>query len=302
MTPVDGSHSEDLRFGFRRFQAAFWISMFAVSVQFLLFLVPGIIHRRWEGELGGYFVVPAFLISCGIIVGGGIIWILGFKILRFASRLIYLVLARNRVGYVDWDRVFCRSLWPLPWAFGIGAVVYVAYFAAGCGGWPDDVIVGTIGNLLGAFCYGTLFYHWYRLCQKSPQGEIDQTGDGEDGRCGQSNGTSRHRCSPLKLREEMIPQSVYGNPVRFYAEIDEPRFPRGYPGDGGLEPTAAFLISVSDEGIADDERFWVSCLGKSGRIMAGGMCYSLETAMNFPASEFDLPPLNWREVAVPSQS
>ena len=100
----------------------------------------------------------------------------------------------------------------------------------------------------------------------------------------------------------MIPQSVYGNPVRFYTEIDELRFPRGYPGDGDLEPTTAFLISISDEGIADDERFWVSCLGESGQIMAGDMCYSLESAMNFPASEFDLPPLNWREVGEQPQS
>lgn len=95
----------------------------------------------------------------------------------------------------------------------------------------------------------------------------------------------------------MIPQSVHGYPVRYYAELDEPRFPRGYQGDSGLEPTAAFVISISDEGIDDDERFWVSCLGGSGRIMAGDMCYTLESAMDFPASEFDLPPLSWREVA-----
>ncbi|WP_035611820.1 hypothetical protein [Haloferula sp. BvORR071] len=102
--------------------------------------------------------------------------------------------------------------------------------------------------------------------------------------------------------EKMIHQSVHGYPVRYYAEIDEPRFPRGYPGDSGLEPTTAFVISISHEGIADDERFWVSCLGESGRIMAGDMCYTLESAMDFPASEFDLPPLNWREMGERPQS
>jgi hypothetical protein len=181
MTPTDAIHSDDLRFGFRRFQAAFGISMFAVSIQFLLFLIPGIINRRWEGEMGGYFVIPAIFVFCASIGGGVIIWIFGFKILRFVSRLIYLIFARNRIGFAAWDRVFCRSLWPLPWVFGIGAVVYITYFAAGWGGWPDDVIVGTVGNLLGAICYGTLFYNWYRLCQQSPQTETEQVSGGNGG-------------------------------------------------------------------------------------------------------------------------
>ena len=181
MTPTDTINSDDLRFGFRRFQAAFWISMFAVSIQFLLFLIPGIINRRWEGEMGGYFVIPAIFIFCAIVGGGGIIWIFGFKILRFVSRLIYLIFARHRIGFASWDRVFCRSLWPVPWVFGIGSVVYIAYFASGWGGWPDDVIVGTIGNLLGAICYGTLFYNWYRLYQESPQPETEQVSGGNGG-------------------------------------------------------------------------------------------------------------------------
>jgi hypothetical protein len=178
MTSTDAICSDDLRFGFRRFQTAFLIAMLAVSVQFLLFLIPGIINRRWEGEMGGFFVIPAIFIFGAIIGGGAIIWIFGFKVLRFVSRLIYLLLAQNRVGFAAWDRVFCRSLRPLPWAFGIGALVYIAYFAAGWGGWPDDVIVGTIGNLLGAICYGTIFYNWYRLCQNSPLTETEQVADG----------------------------------------------------------------------------------------------------------------------------
>ncbi len=99
----------------------------------------------------------------------------------------------------------------------------------------------------------------------------------------------------------MIPPSVHGNPVRFYAELDEPRFPRGYPGDGDLEPTTAFVISISDEGDVDDESFWVSCLGDGGRIMTGEMCYTLEAAMDFPATEFDLKHLDWQEVTAQRQ-
>jgi hypothetical protein len=168
---IDFDH---LRYGFLRFQTAFWISMFAVSVQFLLFLVPGMINRAWEGEMGGYFVIPAFFISCAIVTGGGLIWIFGFKFLRLLSRCIYILFAPYHVSYRSWDQVFCRSLWTLPWAFGTGALVYVTYFAGSFGGSPDDVIVGTIGNLLGAFCYGTIFYNWYRLCRFSDDFQREQ--------------------------------------------------------------------------------------------------------------------------------
>jgi hypothetical protein len=168
-----------LYFGFRRFQTAFWISICCVAVQFLIFLVPGIFNRRWEGEMGFYFVALAVIIFCGIIACGGIIWIFGFRVLRFISQLIYLLLARNRVVFVDWERSFCRSLWPLPWAFGIGGIIYMLYFALGWGGSPDDVIVGTIGNFLGAFCYITIFYNWFRLFQHSKNKETEQDADGD---------------------------------------------------------------------------------------------------------------------------
>ncbi len=91
----------------------------------------------------------------------------------------------------------------------------------------------------------------------------------------------------------MLPAKVHGHPVKFVAHIDPPRFPRGYPGDGNLEKTAAFLISVSDEASEDERRFWVHCLGSNGQMMAGEMCYTLEAAMNFPTSEFDVDHLSW---------
>jgi len=176
-TPSDALYSNDLRFGLKRFRIAFWISLLTVSIHFLLFLIHGIIHRLWEGEMAGFFVIPAIFIFFLIVGGGGVIWIFGFKILRLISRLIYLIFARKRCKYVAWDSVFCRSLWPLPWAFGIGAVVYITYFVVGWGGSPDDVIVGAIGNLLGAFCYGTLFYNWYNLCRNSAITESEQRRD-----------------------------------------------------------------------------------------------------------------------------
>jgi hypothetical protein len=94
----------------------------------------------------------------------------------------------------------------------------------------------------------------------------------------------------------MIPQEINGNPVRFVARLATPVLPRDYPGDGGLEPTTAFLISFQSDDDADSEAFWLSCLGRSGRVMAGDMCYTLESAKNYPKSEFDIPQLDWQEL------
>jgi|GEM_PF-3398674 len=94
----------------------------------------------------------------------------------------------------------------------------------------------------------------------------------------------------------MTPKTVHGHPVRFFANVAPPRFPRGYPGDGTLEKARAFLISVSDDDSSEDRRYCVSCLGVSGRIMSGDMCYTLDAAMKFPQDEFDIEHLEWLKV------
>jgi hypothetical protein len=94
----------------------------------------------------------------------------------------------------------------------------------------------------------------------------------------------------------MIPEIVHGAPVKLFAEVDPPRFPRRYPGDGPIEETCAFLISVSDEHSSNDRRYWVTCLGVTGRIMSGGMCYTMDAAMRFPYQEFDIEHLKWAKV------
>lgn len=129
---------------------AFAISMVAVTAQYLIFIAHGIINRSWRGEMDAFFVILAIITLFGIVSGAVTVWFLGFKILRLVSRLIYLIVGRRRVDFTEWDRVFCRSLWPLPWAFGLGAIGDITYFAGDFGGWPDDVIVGAIGNILGA--------------------------------------------------------------------------------------------------------------------------------------------------------
>src|SRR3569623_900821 len=42
-----------------------------------------------------------------------------------------------------------------------------------------------------------------------------------------------------------IPAEVHGNPVRYVAHVDPPRFPRGYPEDGDLEEAVMNSRSAS---------------------------------------------------------
>jgi hypothetical protein len=90
-----------------------------------------------------------------------------------------------------------------------------------------------------------------------------------------------------------VPSHIHNNPVRYVAMLETPMFPTGYPLDGDLERTGAFAISISDEGDEEYERFWLSCIGEGGKIMAGEMAYTLQAAMNFPMTEFPIPHLEW---------
>jgi hypothetical protein len=56
------------------------------------------------------------------------------------------------------------------------------------------------------------------------------------------------------------------------------------------------MISVSDKDCDEDRRYWITCLGTSGKLMAGNLYYTLAAAMTFPASEFGLTNLLWEPV------
>ena len=93
-----------------------------------------------------------------------------------------------------------------------------------------------------------------------------------------------------------IPTHIHNNPVRYVARLASPVFPTGYPRDGNLQRTTAFVISISQEGSEEDERFWVSCIGEGGKILAGEMAYTLKAAMDFPMTEFPIENLEWFQV------
>lgn len=92
----------------------------------------------------------------------------------------------------------------------------------------------------------------------------------------------------------MVPSTVNGNPVIWVYRLDPPRFPVNDPGGGPIEKTCAILLSVADEG-SEDERFCVSCLGESGRLMAGETFYTLAEAKRHPCGVFAVSGDGWRQ-------
>lgn len=90
----------------------------------------------------------------------------------------------------------------------------------------------------------------------------------------------------------MIPSAVHGNPVIWVYRLDQPMFPVNDSSGGPIEKTCAMLLSVADEG-SEDERFWVTRVGESGRLMGGEMFYSLAEAKAVPSKEFELPNDGW---------
>ena len=135
----------------------------AVLIHFLLlFFIPGLRHGQWRGEMGGFFVILSLMFLAAFPVAFILLWSLGLKAILLASGLFHLVFGRNAPADA-WQERTCHALWPLPYASALGGLVHLIYHIFRFGGWPDDVIFGAIGNLLGAWCYLTIFWSWYRL-------------------------------------------------------------------------------------------------------------------------------------------
>jgi hypothetical protein len=134
----------------------------AILLQFVATtFVPGLLNPPPE-DMYGFFkfgCLAFFLIFASTSLA---IWFWGFRLILLASLLFRFVVART-INVDSWQVSTIQSLWPMPYASAIGAVVYIIYFAFHFGGWPDDVIFGSIGNILGAWCYLSVFWGWFQL-------------------------------------------------------------------------------------------------------------------------------------------
>ena len=73
----------------------------------------------------------------------------------------------------DWQEATSKSLYMLPYLSLLGSTLWLVYTIGQFGGWPGDVIFGSLANILGAWCYLTIFYNWYKINQHNKSMNTD---------------------------------------------------------------------------------------------------------------------------------
>ncbi len=89
-------------------------------------------------------------------------WFLALPVIQLASTILHAVFGRS-VPRALWHEATFSALWTLPIAAALGVATWLVYSIGEFGGWPDDVIFGAFGNLIGAWCCCTVFWNWRRL-------------------------------------------------------------------------------------------------------------------------------------------
>lgn len=129
-------------------------------------IAPGYEYGAFLASSGMFFAVHAVIGGIAISVPFLAAWFLGYPLLLFVARLIRWVCAR-RVPIEEWDDPLHRSVELLPCLAALGALTWIAYSMRPLGrGW-NDVVFGSIGNVLGACWYVPLVARWFRLWRRA---------------------------------------------------------------------------------------------------------------------------------------
>lgn len=131
-----------------------------ILIHFLIFFIPALDMRLWPQFK--YVVFASELFLLGFIFSFAFLWFCGFWVLRMFSALCYRLFGKS-ISMEKWVISMAESLWVLPLASAIGAVLYSMHYIFGIAGWPYDFIYGTIGTVLGVWCFGAIFYGWFKL-------------------------------------------------------------------------------------------------------------------------------------------
>ncbi len=123
------------------------------------------IHLIGSPRLSDFWIVHVILGGLAFVVGVACLWALGLPAILLASWLVHSLVGGD-VSWRIWRARTALALWPLPYAAVLGAGVWLVYSLGHYGGWPGDMVFGTIGNLIGAWCYGSILLAWGRLLWK----------------------------------------------------------------------------------------------------------------------------------------
>jgi len=116
-----------------------------------------------ETELEG---PPASFLATIIPISLAVLFLYLYKftrpILLLVSILFHFFLG-GQTSLTEWNNTTYRATWRLPYATGIALILLFLYDSYFKGGWPADVIFGSLFNILGAWCYLSIFVAWYHL-------------------------------------------------------------------------------------------------------------------------------------------
>ncbi len=145
----------------QKFRVALIIGTFAPAFEYLAFLREGIQNRYYELEDGFFesYALGGLLVLLAVFPP---LWYFGIPVIERAA-IVFHVLLGGQVPREKWLESTFSSLWTLPYASLMGVLTWLVYSVFLLGGWPGDVIFGIIANLIGAWCYGTIFWNWHIL-------------------------------------------------------------------------------------------------------------------------------------------
>jgi hypothetical protein len=112
----------------------------------------------------GVVIAFAFIFAVSIPA----LWFLGFRVIMVVSAVFHFVFGGSTTR-AEWQQATFSGLWPLPYGCALGVVIWLTYSLGHFGGWPSDVIFGTLANLVGAWLYLTIFRRWFILRRSTSQ-------------------------------------------------------------------------------------------------------------------------------------
>jgi hypothetical protein len=141
----------------RSYRRALLIALIAPVIEYarFIFFSGSILYE-------GIVTVFAFIFAVSIPA----LWFLGFHVIIFLSAVFHFVFGGSTTR-AEWQQATFSGLWPLPYGCALGVVIWLIYSLGHFGGWPSDVVFGTLANLVGAWLYLTIFRRWFILRRSS---------------------------------------------------------------------------------------------------------------------------------------
>ena len=93
-------------------------------------------------------------------------WWIAYPIYRATCVVVRWSFCRH-VPADHWQADSDDALWPIPYAAACGAILWVMYEHVFPYGWTNDIICGSLGHLLGAWCYLTVIASWVKTARRA---------------------------------------------------------------------------------------------------------------------------------------